>query len=127
MDARPILERLAARLCASSADAADLVQDTLERAIRVGLPVDVQSPRAWLTTMLHNLFVDRCRAAVRKPPHELLDETHETHDNVTRLDADEPEPLWSRATLDDLHAALEQIHPTSREVYVLHSFERRSY
>ncbi|HET7505646.1 MAG TPA: RNA polymerase sigma factor [Kofleriaceae bacterium] len=124
VDARPILERIAERMCASSADAADLVQDTIERAIRVGVPIDVQNPRAWLTTMLHNLFIDRCRSASRQPPHEPLDDTH---DNVTYLDAEEHEPVWSRATLDDIRAALEQINPTFREVYVLHTFELRPY
>jgi RNA polymerase sigma-70 factor (ECF subfamily) len=130
VEATPILHRIAERLCASSADAADLVQDTIERAIRVGLPADVQNPRAWLTTMMHNLFIDRCRAAARQPHHEALDEAHETHDahdNVTPLDADDHEPVWSRATLDDVHAALDKINPTFREVYVLHTFECRPY
>jgi len=123
-DARPVLLRIAARLCATSADAADLVQDTLERAMRVGLPADVKNPRAWLTTMMHNLFIDRCRAAARGPQHEPLDEVH---DNITRLDLDHHEPAWTRATIDDVRAALDKINPMFREVYVLHTFEDRSY
>jgi RNA polymerase sigma-70 factor, ECF subfamily len=122
--AAPVLKRLAERLCATPSDAADLVQDTLERAMRQRLPADLQSPLAWLTTMMHNLFVDRCRAAARVPPHELLDDTH---DNVTPLEVDGPEPAWSRATLDDVRAALDKINPAFREVYILHTFEHQSY
>jgi len=123
-DARPVLLRIAARLCATPADAADLVQDTLERAMRLGLPAEVKNPRAWLTTMMHNLFIDRCRAAARMPQHEPLDQVI---DNVTPLDPDNHEPAWARATIDDVRAALDQINPTFREVYVLHTFEDRSY
>jgi RNA polymerase sigma-70 factor (ECF subfamily) len=125
-EVNPILARIAERLCATAADAADLVQDTVERAMRQGLSPDVHNPRAWLTTMMHNLFIDRCRAAARVPPHEPLDEVH---DNVTPLesDNDNDEPAWSRTTIDDVRAALDKIHPTSREVYILHTFERQSY
>jgi RNA polymerase sigma-70 factor (ECF subfamily) len=125
--AAPVLKRLAERLCATPTDAADLVQDTLERAMRQGLPADLQSPLAWLTTMMHNLFVDRCRAAARVPPHEPLDDTHDTHDNVTPLEVEGPEPAWSRATLDDVRVALDKINPAFREVYILHTFEHQSY
>lgn len=123
-DARPVLLRIAARLCATSADAADLVQDTLERAMRLGLPAEVKNPRAWLTTMMHNLFIDRCRAAARMPQHEPLDNVA---DNITSLELDNHEPAWTRATIDDVRAALDEINPTFREVYVLHTFESRSY
>jgi RNA polymerase sigma-70 factor (ECF subfamily) len=123
-DAAPVLTGIAERLCASSTDASDLVQDTLERALHSGLPDHVQNPRAWLATMMHNLFVDRCRAAARRPPHELLDDAH---DNVTPLDADDHEPAWSHTTIDDVRDVLETIDPPFREVYRLHTFEGRSY
>jgi len=86
-DAAPVLTRIAQRLYGHTADAHDLLQDTIERAIRQGLPADVQSPRAWLATIMHNLFVDRCRAAARAPVHEPL---AEFHDNVTPLSVDSP-------------------------------------
>lgn len=125
-DAVPVLTRIAVRTCTTAADAADLVQDTVERAMRQGLPPDVHNPRAWLTTMMHNLFIDHCRAAARVPQHEPLDEVH---NNVTPLevDSDNEEPAWSQTTLDDVRAALEMIDPTFREVYILHTFERQSY
>jgi RNA polymerase sigma-70 factor (ECF subfamily) len=123
-DATPILTRIAHRLYANSQDAGDLVQDTCERAMRSGLPDDVQSPRAWLATMMHNLFIDRCRAANRAPIHEPLGEIH---DNVTPLGVDSPEPAWSQVTVDDVRAALDEIEQPFREVYIMHTFEQRSY
>jgi RNA polymerase sigma-70 factor (ECF subfamily) len=123
-DAAPVLARIAQRLCGGSPDAADLVQDTIERAMSRGIPDDVHNPLAWLATMMHNLFIDRCRAASRAPQHESLGEIH---DNITPLGIDSPEPAWSRVTIDDVKAALEAIDPQFREVYVMHTFEQRSY
>lgn len=123
-DAAPVLTRIAQRLYGNTPDAHDLLQDTIERAIRQGLPADVQSPRAWLATIMHNLFVDRCRAAARAPVHEPL---ADIHDNVTPLSVDSPEPAWSHLTVEDVRAALDVIDRPFREVYVMHTFERRSY
>jgi RNA polymerase sigma-70 factor (ECF subfamily) len=122
--AKPALAQIADRLCATAADASDLLQDTLERATRQGIPADVRNPRAWLATIMHNLFIDRCRSAQRQPIHEPLDEQHT--DAVTSIDTTE-EPAWGRATLDDVRAALDQIDPTFARVYKLHAFEHRSY
>jgi RNA polymerase sigma-70 factor (ECF subfamily) len=126
-DAVPVLTRVAARLCTNAADAADLVQDTIERAMRLGLPAEVQKPTAWLTTMMHHLFIDRCRVASRAPVCEPLDDAHDRAHVITPPGFDVPEPAWSIATLDDVHAALATIDPAFREVYVLHTFQHRSY
>ena len=123
-DAVPVLTKIAERLCKNAVDAADLVHDVIERAIEQGLPGDVKNPHAWLTQIMKNLFIDRCRAASRAPVHEPLDETH---DNVTPITVDVQEPAWSRATIDDVHAALETIDPPFREVYVLHTFQHLTY
>ncbi|TMQ20518.1 MAG: CHAT domain-containing protein [Deltaproteobacteria bacterium] len=81
-DALPLLTRIAHRLYGNTPDADDLVQETIERGIRHGLPADVQHPRAWLATMMHNLFVDRCRA----PRAPVLEEVHEeVHEDVARV------------------------------------------
>jgi RNA polymerase sigma-70 factor (ECF subfamily) len=118
----PVLLRVAERLCASSADARDLLQDTLERATRQGVPADVRNPRAWLATIMHNLFIDRCRAVARQPVHETLDDDH----GVVPLDQSE-EPAWGRATIEDVRAALDQIDPVFAQVYRLHTFDQLSY
>jgi RNA polymerase sigma-70 factor (ECF subfamily) len=123
-EAIPGLTKLAERLCATSADASDLVQDTVERAMRNGIPADVRNPSGWLATMLHHLFIDRCRAEARRPPHEPIEDHH---DNITPIHVAGLEPAWSRVTMADIYAALEAISPTYREVYALHTFERLSY
>jgi RNA polymerase sigma-70 factor (ECF subfamily) len=119
------LRQLAERLCANRADAHDLVQDTFERATRQGLPAELRSPRAWLVTMMHHLFIDRCRAEARRPSHEQLDES--AMDAGVGEESDGPEPPWARVTLHDVRAALAAIDRTFREVYVMHTFDKLSY
>jgi RNA polymerase sigma-70 factor (ECF subfamily) len=123
-DAEPVLSRIAERMCANAADARDLVQDAFERATRIGLPPDVRNPAGWLVTIMHNLFIDRCRARARRPNHEPLVEEHA---NVTQIEPDPPEPAWSQITVDDVRAALAELEPAYREVYELHTFQRWSY
>jgi RNA polymerase sigma-70 factor (ECF subfamily) len=123
VDAEPALMRLAERLCASHADTLDLVQDTFERAMRQGLPPGVRSPRAWFATVMHNLFVDRCRAAARQPSCDALDD----QDDIVPLEAHAPEPPWTQITVEDIRDALDEIDPTFRDVYVSYTFDHRSY
>ena len=124
VDAEPTLTRLAERLCASQADMLDLIQDTFERAVRQGLPHGVRSPRAWLATIMHNLFIDRCRAAARRPSCEVL---AEDHGDILPLEAHPPEPPWSQITVEDIRDALDELDPTFRDVYVSYTFDHRSY
>jgi RNA polymerase sigma-70 factor, ECF subfamily len=124
-EAEPQLLGIAERLCASVADARDLVQDTLERAMRQGISDDVRNPRAYLATIMHNLFIDRCRAAKRHPSPEPLDDAACAGEIVSIETADEP--AWTRVTLDDVRAALAQIEPAFARVYAMHAFEHRSY
>lgn len=120
-DAEPLLSRLARRLCANPADASDLVQDTFERAARVGLAPDVRNPRAWLTTIMVHLFIDRRRMHARRPPRATLD--------PAELGAPAPEaaPAWSQLEVSDVRAALDTLDARYREVFELHAFEGWSY
>jgi RNA polymerase sigma-70 factor (ECF subfamily) len=123
-DVEPALSRIAERMCGNAADARDLVQDTFERATKIGLPQDVRNPSGWLVTIMHNLFIDRCRARARRPSHEPLVEQHA---NITQIDPDPPEPAWSLVTVDDVRAALAELEPAYREVYELYTFEHWTY
>jgi RNA polymerase sigma-70 factor (ECF subfamily) len=120
--AQPFLIDVAKRLCRNDADVLDLVQDTCEHALRRTklLP---DNPRAWLVTVMHNLFIDRCRASARRPPPRPLD------DVLPPPAAPEPvaEPPWTNITLDQVRAAVEELEPAFRDVYVLHVFEHKSY
>lgn len=60
-----LLYRVALRLSSNSADAEDLVQETLLRAYRGIDGFDGRYPRAWLLKILRNSFINRGRA--RKP------------------------------------------------------------
>lgn len=122
-DAEPTLRRLARRMCENSGDVHDLLQDTFERACRHGIPQGIHCTRAWLTTIMHRLFLDRCRAAARHPRPEVLDETL----GIASFEQDALEPPWGRITIEDIRAALDQIEQVYRDVYVLHTFDDLSY
>jgi RNA polymerase sigma-70 factor (ECF subfamily) len=123
-DAEPVLKRLAERLCSNAADAQDLLQDTFERVTRLGIPPEVRNTRAWLTTTLHHLFIDHCRATARRPYHEPINDQYE---NVMPLEPEGPEPEWSRITVADVRDAADELEPVFRDVYLLHTFEHWSY
>jgi RNA polymerase sigma-70 factor (ECF subfamily) len=76
----PALRRYAFALIREDASADDLVQDCLERAVaRWNLRRSDGDVRAWLFTILHNLFVSQRRQALRRGPHwPLEDVEHET-------------------------------------------------
>jgi RNA polymerase sigma-70 factor (ECF subfamily) len=65
-----IMYRVALSLTRNSADAEDLVQDSLLRAYRAIHRFDGRYPRAWLLTILRNAQVNRVR---RKRPELLRD------------------------------------------------------
>ncbi len=65
-----VMYRVAMSLTRNSADAEDLVQDTMLRAYRAIDRFDGQYPRAWLLTILRNAQVNRVR---RKRPELLRD------------------------------------------------------
>ncbi len=78
-----ILLRVAMTLTAQSADAEDLVQDTLLRAYRAIDRFDGEHPRAWLLTIMRRAEINRHR---RRRPH-LLDDPDADLDRLTAADA----------------------------------------
>jgi RNA polymerase sigma-70 factor (ECF subfamily) len=120
-EVRPVLLRLAERLCGNGADAEEIVQETFLRALQ-SLPPDVRNIAAWLTTTLKNIGLDHIRKRIRRPSHEPI-----THHDLTQLEPDVAEPDWTSLTIDDVRNALEAVEPVYRDVYRLHAFEGRSY
>lgn len=106
---------LARRLCGNDADARDLVHDTYEKALRSKSHyTNSGSFRSWLLTILHNLFIDRCREARRIPRTDAIDEAD--------VPAPEPTapPIWANMTTEHISRALAKISPEFRCVYTYH-------
>jgi RNA polymerase sigma-70 factor (ECF subfamily) len=116
-----LLLALARKLCRDDAEARDLVQDTYERALRAwpSLP-PASNVRAWMVTILHNLFIDRCRRAKTRGRVEPLDEVQ-----VAAEAPAAPTP-WQDISPEQLAAAIAQLPEEFRRVYALHS-QGRSY
>lgn len=123
-DHEPALTLLAENLTPSKADARDLVQDTFERALRAWdrLPAD-SNVRGWLVTILHNLFIDRCRRARRAPTTPISDDLEAPPSSPEEA----APPAWAGVTPEQLRAALSELDGEFRRAYELHALERRSY
>ncbi len=113
---------LAIRLCGNTADAADLLQDTFERAYRshAQLPLGANE-RAWAAAILHNRFIDGCRRRKRTPIHEQVEELH------LAAPAETPSPEWLDITAEQVQAALAKIGEEFRVVYEMATAQNRSY
>ena len=113
----PRLRRYARALTGDAARADDLVQDTLERAL---VKLDLWQPgsdlRAWLFTLMHNLFVNQLRT--RRPQDTALDEAPEIPVSGGQMEA-----LAAR----DIHAALARLPEEQREVILLVGLEQFAY
>jgi RNA polymerase sigma-70 factor (ECF subfamily) len=98
---RSALLRTATFLMPSSAEAEDLVQETLMKAFRAMDALDPGSnPQGWLMTILRNTRIDRLRAAGRVPETISLEKLTEEADLPGRPEspaAVEPDPA---ATLE---------------------------
>jgi RNA polymerase sigma-70 factor, ECF subfamily len=109
------LAALARCLCGNSADADDLVQDTLERALRADSRyVERGTRRGWLATILRNRFRDRYREKSRHPEQSV------TIDKLPSPEPDEP-ALWENFNEDQIAAVLDELDPGFRRVFELHT------
>lgn len=118
----PRLRRFAHGLAVNLADADDLTQITLERALRAreqwqeGTRLD-----AWLYRIMRNCWIDTVRSRVRTGRILAPEETgeHVGHDPRPQMEA--------RIDLERLMAAMEQLPPEQREVVALVVIEGFGY
>lgn len=113
----PRLRRYARALVGERAAADDLVQDTLERAwSKLHLYRHGTDLRAWLFTVMHNVHVNRVRAA--RPTEPLEDEMPELAQRATQGDS---------LVVRDLERGIAALPVAQREVLLLVALEDLSY
>jgi RNA polymerase sigma-70 factor (ECF subfamily) len=117
----PAMRRYARSLTGDAWAADDLVQDTLERACsRWRLWLAGTNLRAWLFTVMHNLYVSEVRQLQRRPASHL----------VSDIDEVSPE-LHAPASNTDLHLDLQRcllrLPVDQRAVLLLVTVEDMSY
>jgi len=115
----PRLRRYARALAGDAVRADDLVQDCLARALpRLDQWQAGTDMRAWLFTILHNLFVNECRRQGRQPDIAALVESA-VPGRCDNADED--------VRLCELQSGLQRLPPEQREVVLLVSIEGLSY
>ena len=118
----PRLRRFAHALSRNGADADDLTQATVERALRSrsqwepGTRLD-----SWLYRIMRNLWIDTVRARGRKEKHEAPEE------EALRIGEDPREAIESSFELKRAMAAMEQLPDEQREIVALILIEGFGY
>ena len=118
----PRLRRFAHALSRNAADADDLTQATIERALRAreqwqtGTRLD-----SWLYRIMRNLWIDTARARTRKESHEAPAEEAE------RVGEDPREAMDMSFELKRAMAAMERLPDEQREVVALILIEGFGY
>jgi RNA polymerase sigma factor (sigma-70 family) len=117
VDLIPRLRRYARALVGDRATADDLVQDTLERAwAKLHLYRRGTDLRAWLFTVMHNVHVNRVRAA--RPTDMLEDEMPELAQRA---------PQGDTLLVRDLDRAIARLPAEQAAVLLLVTLEEMSY
>jgi RNA polymerase sigma-70 factor, ECF subfamily len=118
----PYLFGKAMKFEGSAQNARDLVQDTLERALR---SFERFRPgtnlKAWLMTIMYNLYIDR----YRRRRHEIA-----TCPRVmVRLPSPDPDPVpeWQEISTDEVVQAVQLLDASARTVFERHFVQRQSY
>lgn len=116
----PRLRRYALALIGETALADDLLQDTVERALRNEASLmDVRQIYGWLRSILHNLYIDEVRQRRSRPPSQDIEEAVDS----LALSV----PAANRALYVDLSRAMAQLSIDHRQILLLAGLEGLSY
>lgn len=115
----PWLRVRARSLAGSASEADDLLQDTVERALRHRSQT-VSTLRPWLATIMRRIHLDRCRERQRHS-HE------EAFFDAIPGPALERAAVWAQYDAADLRAAAQQLKTGHRHVFELTCLRRLSY
>jgi RNA polymerase sigma-70 factor, ECF subfamily len=112
------LRGLAQRLCRSQLDPDDLVQDVLERTLHAPVP-DGANARAWLSRVLHNLFIDKLRRSHARR-EDLVPEPVEAAPVEVHL-------WWESLSEEAVRAQLAKLPEDQRVTFEQFTFDGKSY
>lgn len=116
----PRLRRYARMLVRNAAYADDLVQECLLRAVsRFDSWTPGTNLRAWMFTILHNVYVNEVRRATRMPLASDMSESNPSLETVASQD--------ERLRLRDLDRAFNQLSDDHRQVILLIGIEGLQY
>lgn len=115
----PRLRRYALALVGEAALADDLLQDTVERALRNEANLmDVRQIYGWLRSILHNLYIDEVRQRRARPSQDV----EETADSLALS-----VPAADRGLFVDLTRAMADLTFDHRQILLLAGLEGLSY
>jgi RNA polymerase sigma-70 factor (ECF subfamily) len=116
----PALRRYAIALVGNPAQADDLVQDCIERALRRPEALrDKQRLLAWLRSILHNLYIDELR---RRRSRGREEDIADLSDHLSLS-----VPARDRSGLRDLAAAMATLNVEHRQILLLVGLEGLNY
>lgn len=119
----PRLRRFARSLAGQAADADDLCQAAIERALKSrdqwqpGTRLD-----SWMYRIMRNLWIDTARAAARRGPHETID-----NDAALQVANDSHAAMEAHMELNDVDRAMSRLPGEQREAISLVLVEGLAY
>lgn len=120
---RTALLAVARKLCRGNFDADDLVQDVLVKAVDHfdRLPEGVNHI-AWMTRVMHNLFIDQVRRRAARPTAPIDDAVM-----TTAVVAPAEAAWWEALSASDVRAALPRLPNELRAAFELFAFDGLTY
>jgi RNA polymerase sigma-70 factor, ECF subfamily len=114
------LQGLARRLCRTNLDPDDLLQDVFEKTVRSPASIpDGANERAWLSRVMHNLFIDKLRRKHARREEPMTSDVAGLNDDTG--------PWWEKLTAEEVRAQLNKLPEDQRATFELFAFEGRSY
>ena len=118
------LRRFLARRHVKRDEVADIVQETYCRVLKSGELQTIRHPRAFLFQVASNVVLNAAKHRRSVGEHDAIDVSS------AEIVDESPSPyrrLKAEQELDVVRAALTELAPKCREVFVLNRFENRSY
>ncbi len=116
----PKLRRFSLSLTGSIADADDLLQATVERLLKKGVPANVHLGK-WAFRVCRNIWIDETRyRKIRQAPDS-------ENDNLIALSEDGERSAIEKITLSQVHQAMQSLPENQREALALVALQGFSY